>query len=212
MNYLVICWPESQMLSEYSDDWQEHCSLINDESGLRRFGSCAYIVEYDWYRQFEKWRRHVRQSVFCCMVRHSSYLYWEGNRNGDLLSPCWRFKRFIACNTRLERLQYVLLHTNGEDCQLFKLKTKGHSQIWTRETLEQYGFEPRSASYYVVLHFDASKPIPMKKCPDLQKNKFTFQAKIRPLSDFMGIKWHANRILQIRSYWSSNTQLYVKQL
>ena len=87
-----------------------------------------------------------------------------------------------------ERLQYVLLHTNGEDCQLFKLKTKGHFQIWTRETLEQYGFEPRSASYYVVLHFDASKPIPMKKCPDLQENKFTFRAKIRPLSDFMGIK------------------------
>lgn len=87
-----------------------------------------------------------------------------------------------------ERLQYVLLHTNGEDCQLFKLKTKGHFQIWTRETLEQYDFEPRSASYYVVLHFDASKPIPMKKCPDLQENKFTFRAKIRPLSDFMGIK------------------------
>lgn len=87
-----------------------------------------------------------------------------------------------------ERLQYVLLHTNGENCQLFKLKTRGHFQIWTRETLEQYGFEPRSASYYVVLHFDASKPIPMKKCPDLQKNKFTFRAKIRPLSDFMGIK------------------------
>ena len=54
MNYLVICWPESQMLSEYSDDWQEHCSLINDENGLRRFGSCAYMVEYDWYRQFKK--------------------------------------------------------------------------------------------------------------------------------------------------------------
>ena len=87
-----------------------------------------------------------------------------------------------------ERLHYVLLHTNGEGCQLFKLKTRGHFQIWTRETLEQYGFEPRSASYYVVLHFDASKPIPMKKCPDLQENKFTFRAKIRPLSDFMGIK------------------------
>lgn len=87
-----------------------------------------------------------------------------------------------------ERLQYVLLHTNGKDCQLFKLKTRGHFQIWNRETLEQYGFEPRSASYYVVLHFDASKPIPMKKCPDLQENKFTFRAKIRPLSDFMGIK------------------------
>ena len=87
-----------------------------------------------------------------------------------------------------ERLQYVLLHTNGEDCQLFKLKTRGHFQIWTRETLEQYGFEPRSASYYVVLHFDASKPIPMKKCPDLKEDKYTFKAKIKPLSDFMGIK------------------------
>ena len=87
-----------------------------------------------------------------------------------------------------ERLHYVLLHTNGEGCQLFKLKTRGHFQIWTRETLEQYDFEPRSASYYVVLHFDASKPIPMKRCPDLQENKFTFRAKIRPLSDFMGIK------------------------
>ena len=41
MNYLVICWPESQMLSEYSDDWQEHCSLVNDESGLN------ITVKYD---------------------------------------------------------------------------------------------------------------------------------------------------------------------
>lgn len=87
-----------------------------------------------------------------------------------------------------ERLQYVLLHTNGEYCQLFKLKTRGHFQIWTRETLEQYGFEPRSASYYVVLHFDASKPIPMKKCPNLKEDMYTFKAKIKPLSDFMGIK------------------------
>lgn len=25
-----------------------------------------------------------------------------------------------------ERMQYVLLHTNGKDCQLFKLKTEEH--------------------------------------------------------------------------------------
>lgn len=87
-----------------------------------------------------------------------------------------------------ERLQYVLLHTNGENCQLFKLKSRGHFQIWTRETLQQYGFDPRSASYYVVLHFDASKPIKMKTCPDLHEDKNTFRAKIRPLSEFMGIK------------------------
>lgn len=87
-----------------------------------------------------------------------------------------------------ERLQYVLLHTNGEDCQLFKLKTKGTFQIWTKETLEQYGFEPRSASYYIVLHFDPSKPIAIKKRPNLREEMNTFRAKIKPLSDFMGIK------------------------
>lgn len=87
-----------------------------------------------------------------------------------------------------ERLQYVLLHTNGEDCQLFKLKTKGHFQIWTRETLEQYGFEPRNAAYYVIFHFDSSKPIPMKLHPSLHEKVNTYRAKIRPLSHFMGIK------------------------
>ena len=87
-----------------------------------------------------------------------------------------------------ERLGYVLLHTNGEDAKMFKLKTKGHFQIWTRETLQQYGFEPRSANYYVVLHFDPFKAIPCKHSFDLKESKNTFRAKIRPLSDFMGIK------------------------
>lgn len=87
-----------------------------------------------------------------------------------------------------ERLGYVLLHTNGEDAKMFKLKTKGHFQIWTRETLQQYGFEPRSANYYVVLHFNPLKAIPCKYCLDLKENKNTFRAKIRPLNDFMGIK------------------------
>lgn len=87
-----------------------------------------------------------------------------------------------------ERLGYVLLHTNGEDAKMFKLKTIGHFQIWTRETLQQYGFEPRSANYYVVLHFNPFKAIPCKYSLDLKENKNTFRAKIRPLSDFMGIK------------------------
>lgn len=86
-----------------------------------------------------------------------------------------------------ERMQYVLLHTNGEECQLFRLKTKGHFQIWTKETLEQYGFSPESAPYYVVLHFD-NKPIEMKKHPNLKEYLNTYRSKIRPLSDFIGIK------------------------
>lgn len=87
-----------------------------------------------------------------------------------------------------ERLGYILLHTNGEDAQMFKLKTKGHFQIWTQEALKQYGFEPRSANYYVVLHFDPLKTIPCKFNPNLKENKNTFRTKIKPLSDFMGIK------------------------
>lgn len=87
-----------------------------------------------------------------------------------------------------ERMQYVLLHTGGEDCHLFRLKTKGHFQIWTKETLEEYGFHPEHAPYYVVLHFDNSKEIDMPKQPYLKQKINTYRAKIRPLSDFFGIK------------------------
>lgn len=87
-----------------------------------------------------------------------------------------------------ERMQYVLLHTGGDDCQLFKLKSKGHFQIWTKETLEKYGFKPTHAPYYIVLHFDRAKPIDIKKIPNLKENSNTFVSKIKPLSDFLGIK------------------------
>ena len=120
---------------------------------------------------------HARPELYRKMLETGICYLRAGDSKGSLL-----------VTPGFERLQYVLLHTNGENCQLFKLKTRGHFQIWTRETLQQYGFDPRSASYYVVLHFDASKPIPMKKCPDLKEDKYTFKAKIKPLSDFMGIK------------------------
>ena len=120
---------------------------------------------------------HARKDMKAKMIERGICYIRAGDTKGSLL-----------VKPGFERLQYVLLHTNGEDAQLFKLKTKGHFQIWTRETLQQYGFNPRSASYYIVLHFDASKPIAMKKTPDLHEYKNTFRPKIRPLSDFMGIK------------------------
>ncbi len=97
-------------------------------------------------------------------------------------------KGSLCITPGFERLSYVLLHTNGEDCQLFKLKSKGHFNIWTKETLEKYGFEPSHAPYYIVLQFDNSKPIPFKKLPNLKESINTYIAKIKPLSDFMGIK------------------------
>ena len=87
-----------------------------------------------------------------------------------------------------ERMQYVLLHTGGEDCQLFKLKSKGHFQIWTKETLKKYGFSPSHAPYYIVLHFDNSKVLEIKRKPNLKERANTFIAKIKPLSEFIGIK------------------------
>ena len=120
---------------------------------------------------------HVRPGLRKKMIEAGICYLRAGDSKGSLL-----------VTPGFERLQYVLLHTSGENCQLFKLKSKGCFQIWTRETLQQSGFEPRSASYYVVLHFDANNPISMKKCPNLHEKKYTFKAKIRPLSDFMGIK------------------------
>ena len=86
-----------------------------------------------------------------------------------------------------ERMGYVLLHTGGEDCQLFKLKQKGCFQIWTKETLEKYGFTPSHAAYYIVLKFDNSKHLNFKMRSNLKERINTYRAKIRPLSDFIDI-------------------------
>ena len=120
---------------------------------------------------------HARPDLYRRMIETGICYLRAGDSKGSLL---------VAPG--FERLTYVLLHTNGENAQLFKLNMRGHFQIWTRETLQKYGFDPRSAAYYVVLHFDPTKPITMKLCPNLKENKYTFVAKIRPLSDFMGTK------------------------
>lgn len=96
-------------------------------------------------------------------------------------------KGSLCVTPGFERMQYVLLHTNGADCQLFKLKNKGTFQIWMKETLEKYGFNPSHSPYYIVLHFD---PQPIKHLGNqvhLKEGANTFRAKIRRLSDFLGI-------------------------
>jgi len=87
-----------------------------------------------------------------------------------------------------ERMQYVLLHTGGDDCHLFKLKKKGCFQIWTIDSLRAIGFNPEHSPYYIILHFDGTKPIKLSKKPVFKERMNTFRPKIRPLSDFIGIK------------------------
>lgn len=120
---------------------------------------------------------HARKDLKTKMIEKGICYLRAGDSKGSLL-----------VTPGFERMQYVLLHTAGEDFHLFKLKNKGTFQIWTAETLRQYGFAPEHAPYYVVLHFDGTKPIEFKHKPDLREGLMTYKAKIRPLSDFIGIK------------------------
>lgn len=87
-----------------------------------------------------------------------------------------------------ERMQYVCLHTNGDNVHIYRLKKKGCFNIWTKETLEAHGFHPSHAPYYIVLPFDKDNEMDFKKIPQLCQRINTYRAKIRPLSDFIGIK------------------------
>lgn len=97
---------------------------------------------------------HVRASLLPSMIEKGITYMRAGDSKGSIL-----------VTPGFERMGYVLLHTNGANCHLFKLKKKGSFQIWTKETLEEYGFHPEHASYYMVLHFENKKEIPFSKLP-----------------------------------------------
>lgn len=120
---------------------------------------------------------HARKELKAKMIEMGICYLRAGDSKGSLL-----------VTPGFERMKYVLLHTGGEDAQLFKLRTKGSFQIWTKESLEELGFKPTHAPYYIVLHFDGTQPITFKHSPILKEHLNTYRAKIRPLSDFIGIK------------------------
>ena len=95
----------------------------------------------------------------------------------------------LQVTSGFEKMRYVLLHTGGDDAQLFHIKNgkEGSFSIWTKETLEKYGFHPEHAPYYIVIPFD-NKPVEFSKPPRLKQRINTYRAKVRPLSDFIGLK------------------------
>ena len=117
---------------------------------------------------------HARTSLKKLMIEKGICYLRAGDSKGSVL-----------VQSGFERMQYVLLHTAGDEPLLFKLKTKGMFQIWTKETLIENGFNPRNAPYYIVLHFDNLHPIQLKKCPRLVEDKNTYRAKIKKLSEFI---------------------------
>lgn len=93
-------------------------------------------------------------------------------------------KGSVLVTPGFEQMQYVLLHTSGDDCQMFRLTNKGKFQIWKKETLELHGFNPQHAKYYIVLHFDNKNPIELAEQPNLKEQQNTYLTKIRPISKF----------------------------
>lgn len=120
---------------------------------------------------------HARPELLKLMIEKGICYLRAGDSKGSVL-----------VTPGFERTGYVLLHTSGQDCHLFKLKRKGCFQIWTKQTLEEHGFHPEHALYYQVFHFDNSKEIPFSQEPRLLQGINTYRSKIRPLSDFIGIK------------------------
>ena len=120
---------------------------------------------------------HVRGTLQSMMIEKGITYMRAGESKGSIL-----------VTPGFERIGYVLLHTNGENCHLYKLKNKGSFQIWTKETLEAHGFHPEHASYYMVLHFDNTKEVDFSKHPKLRQGINTYRSKIRPLSDFIGFR------------------------
>ena len=98
-------------------------------------------------------------------------------------------KGSVQIKPGFERMKYVLLHTNGEECQLFRLRKgkEGTYQIWTKQELEENGFKPEKADYYVVLQFD-NQPMEFEKMPQLKQRMNTYRAKICQLSEFIEIR------------------------
>ncbi|HOU69751.1 MAG TPA: site-specific DNA-methyltransferase [Paludibacteraceae bacterium] len=120
---------------------------------------------------------HARRGLREKMIEQGICYLRAGDSKGSLL-----------VKPGFERLQYVLLHTNGENGHIFKLNKKGCFQIWTKETLENYGFQPEHAPYYIVLHFDNKKEVQLNRSLNLKEYKNTYVAKIKSLSDFICVE------------------------
>lgn len=115
---------------------------------------------------------HARRDLRKLMIQKGICYLRAGTSKGSVL-----------VTPGFERMQYVLLHTAGNNCQMFRLKAKGKFQIWTKETLQKHGFNPQNADYYAVLHFD-NKPIELEESPNLKEDINTFRAKLKTLNEF----------------------------
>ena len=115
---------------------------------------------------------HARTSLKKLMIEKGICYLRAGDSKGSVL-----------VTPGFERMQYVLLHTNGKDAHLFKLKNKGSFKIWTKDGLEKIGFSPEHASYYIVLPFDNTKELKIRADLKVNEGNNTFKARIAELNE-----------------------------
>ena len=128
-----------QLPYQFKDPHQlDEMSILSDKSyGEKRTFDKDVMAELE--KETEKQKtidndsmvliNHARRDLKYKMIEKGICYLRAGDSKGSLL-----------VTPGFERLQYLLLHTGGDDSRLFKLKSRGHFQIWTRETLQQYGF------------------------------------------------------------------------
>lgn len=51
--FIIVTWPESQELMD-EPGFQVNSFLINDEKGLKIYGSSAYFVNKTWYENLRR--------------------------------------------------------------------------------------------------------------------------------------------------------------
>lgn len=117
---------------------------------------------------------HARTSLKNQMIEKGICYLRAGDSKGSIL-----------VTPGFERMQYVLLHTNGDDLHLFKLSHKGCFQIWTKEALQTVGFSPEHAAYYMVLHFDNTKEIKVRDGLNINEGRNIFKARIAEMKEFL---------------------------
>lgn len=132
-----------------------------------------------------KWKIEENPEEIMVLVNHArSELKKQMINTGICYTRIGESKGSVLVTYGFERIQYVLIHTNGLDSHLYRLKSKGSFQIWTKEELIKHGFNPQTSPYYAVFLFDNKKEYSFPKTPNLQQKINSYRAKVRPLSDF----------------------------
>ena len=177
------------LLQKLPYHFEDVCKLNRDETAMiNTYGSVLRISKDNYCKVTDEivptLVDNIQDSETTVLVNHAESATMEKMiETGITYVRIGDVKGSLTVTPGFSRLQYLLLHCRGKNPLLFKLSKKGTFQIWTKETLVKYGFNPKSSPYYAVLRFKSS-PISYKKCPLLSKGKGTFLTKIVSLNEF----------------------------